>query len=291
MFVDRISKPVFVASLLVASACGGSGGSDTVALDPDRTAGGTIAHAAPTVAPTAAPTEESPGVYTGVVSCNHPNVIEFAGAASEVISIEGLVESTGESGNPTITLLEGADVVIESGNPVDISGAAFPENPVNGRRTYNLRHSASYSLRVSVEQCGSFRYRVAISRDVAPSANLTREAAEAITVGTPVRGTLGCEEHRYYGLDVTRRTTFHVSVGGAGRLEGGSGELSVALLGADGAPVMASGNPIAAAGSIANPAGEPTTSNITVARAGHYVLDVSFPASCTIADYEVTVAR
>lgn len=289
MFVERPTKPL-VAALFFVAACGGTTESDTTAESTSTTQGSEVPPISSEV-PTAGPTEESPGVFTGIVSCNIPNTIPFDAAASEVVSFEATLTAVDQSGNPTVTLLEGTEPVIESGNAVAVDGSAYPNAPLEGSRTYNIRRTASYALRVSVEQCGSYRYRVAFRRDVPAAPNLSRESASAITVGTASRGTLGCDEHRFFALDVARRSTFHVTLGGAGRLPGGTGQLSVTLLSSDGTPVVASGNPISAQGTVSNPAGAPSTSDITISRAGRYFLDLNYGSSCTIADYELTLAR
>lgn len=299
MFESKHSKSRSWIGILALScaACGGTSADDSATASSavsstaarPTTSGGDVAPALPSIQATAAPTEESPGVYTGVVTCNQPNTIAFVAAASEVVSFDAQIVAVSESGNPSVTMLDGDAPVIEGGNPVEISGAVAPESPIQGKRWYNIRRDGTYALKVAVDQCGHYRYRVAVGREAPVSTNLTRETASAITVGTPVTGVLGCEEHRFHVLEVTRRTTFHVSLGGTSRIPGAAGQLTAAVLDANGAPVVASGNPLSAGGAVGDT--PPSTSDLTIARAGRYVLDVSFTNGCTIADYTLGLTR
>lgn len=278
---------VLGVSVASASACGGSGATTPVA--PAVTEG-SQEPTPPPIQATAAPTEESPGVFTGVVTCDHANTIAFDTNASEVVSFEVTFTTPQGSANPSVTLVDGSDPVIESGNPVDVSGALYPDQPVTGRRTYNFRHGGPYGLRVAADQCAEVHYRVVMTRDVGVAPNLTTETATALTLGTAASGTLGCEEHRYFAFDATRRGTMHLTLGGTARIPGGGGTLTAALSNAAG-PVVASGNPVTVDGAITDPPTEATAQNLTVPRAGHYLLDVSFTNGCTIADYQITLAR
>lgn len=239
---------------------------------------------------TPAPTESAPGVWEGVVTCGQPNTIEFDGAASEVVSFAATLTTTSSGGNPSVTLMEGSEPVLESLNAIDVSGAVAPDQPVSGRRTYNFRHSGRYSLRVAVEQCVAVRYHVVLTRDVPAATNQTRETATPITLGTPVTGTLGCEEHRWFVLESARRGTYHVTLTGTGRIENQGGDTSITLMTADG-PVLESGNPVAAGGLLPNPEGGATTRDIHVPRNGRYWLDLTFWNGCAIGDYQITVTR
>lgn len=298
-----MQKVSFVSSVIVVLGLAGCGGSDsgassstTTSSSSSSTSGGTSAQprrpAPPPPPQTSGPTEESPGVYTGVVTCNQPGVIELDGTATEIITFQAelsLPAGAAGDGNAGVTLHFGEEAVLAAGNPVAIGGVVTAGTPVTGSATLNVQQSGRHALKVEVEQCVALHYRVTLTRDVPAATNATRDTATTVVAGTPATGSVGCGEERWFAYEARRRGRLNVTFGGEARQADTGGVATLTLETADG-PVMASGNPIAVEAPFNSPAAEPATATFAIPRPGRYLLHLAFTNGCTVSNYTVGVA-
>lgn len=236
-----------------------------------------------------------PAVINGSTLCNAPLEFSFEGKASEVYRFGATMSvppTAGAGANVAGTLLLDGQAVQESGEPVGIGGAPYPDSPVIGERWYSLRKSGSYKVSFTVEQC-ELPITVAgfVERKAEADPNLTQETAAPLAPGVTAAGGLGCEEDRWFVLTPAAGQTLRFTLTGSTTLADAIGGAGATVL--DGAlqPLAEGGNEVSIAADFKHdPPAVPGLRDVTFEQGGVHYLRLRFDNGCAIASYQLSVS-
>ena len=239
----------------------------------------------------APPDPKVPAKINGTTQCNAPLDFTFEGLASEAY-LFGVTFSAKTSANVGATLLLDGEPVVESLNPVDITGSIAPDQPYSGERWYSLRKSGTYTLRFSVLQCDEpITVSAFVDRKSEAAPNLTHETARAIASGNSTTGTLNCEEERWFVLAPQAGQALRFSLAGSILQPGMTGAAELAFLDAARQPLNDGANDIALVADFPQgTAPAPSSLDVTFPSGGVHYLRLRHWNACAIGTYTLSVA-
>lgn len=229
--------------------------------------------------------------FSGDITCDAPQSILFDAEASEVIEVFASFAQDGDSAygsTPSVTLRLGGTEIVRDGNPVNISGAVYVGQPIEGSFLVNLLEAGTYELYYNVFECEPVHFETTLTRTRVPSSNLEMSTATPLEDGIAVAGVYGCGEERWYSLQVDDGDSIQFDLGGVsiveyedGMVRGGGGALD--LLDSSGQNILSSGNPVSAFHDFNEIQGE-SSASFTFETGGTYFLKAYYWNGCTISD-------